>query len=93
MNSGPATTPQQPIAMHQGITAKAEVTPDFNWSTSPVGRFTIKLVTGTGTGGNMNPGMPNTGSTDTTPIWLLVLGAGTMLVSGLAVRRAKFVKR
>jgi hypothetical protein len=40
---GPETNPRQPIATHEGITAKADVTPDFNWN-GPVARFTIQTV-------------------------------------------------
>jgi hypothetical protein len=42
-NHGPDTTPRAPVTMHQGITGKAAVTPDFNWS-GPVARFTVKAV-------------------------------------------------
>jgi hypothetical protein len=43
MNHGPDTTPRGTVAQHGGITGKADVTTDFNWS-GPVARFTIREV-------------------------------------------------
>jgi archaellum component FlaF (FlaF/FlaG flagellin family) len=44
MMNGPDSTPHQPIAMHQGITGKADVKPEmFNW-TGPVARFSVRAV-------------------------------------------------
>lgn len=107
MMRGPATSPAQPISMHQGITGKAEVTPEFNWS-GPVARFTITMVSA-GTGmtqptpapiisapappaGGVSPNMPKTGTGENS-LWLLVLGAGTMLLSGLVVRRFALARK
>lgn len=98
MMRGPDTNPRQAISMHQGITGKAEVTPEFNWS-GPVARFTITMISsGTGTGQptpeppSVSPNMPKTGTGDNS-LWLLVLGAGTMLLSGLAARRFALARR
>lgn len=41
---GPDPNPHEAIAMHPGIAANADVTPDFKW-TGPVARFTIHEVT------------------------------------------------
>lgn len=41
-NSGPQTGPRQPIAMHPGITGKADVGSEYNW-TNPVARFSIHV--------------------------------------------------
>ncbi|HKP52000.1 MAG TPA: spondin domain-containing protein [Chloroflexia bacterium] len=43
MNHGPDSNPHQPIGMHEGITGKADVTPDFNW-TGPVARFSVRAI-------------------------------------------------
>jgi len=43
-NHGPDPSPHEAIAMHPGIAANADVTPDFKW-TGPVARFTIHEVT------------------------------------------------
>ncbi|HEX9989847.1 MAG TPA: spondin domain-containing protein [Chloroflexia bacterium] len=43
-SNSPDTSPHQPIALHTGITGKADVTPDFNW-TGPVARFTVRAIT------------------------------------------------
>ena len=106
MMHGPDTTPHQAITMHQGITGKAEVTPEFNWS-GPVARFTITMVsagTSQPTPGTVpapipapqppavSPNMPKTGTGDTS-LWLLVLGAGSLFLSGLAARRFAHGKR
>ena len=42
-NHGPDSNPHQPISMHPGISGRADVTPDFNWS-GPVARFTVRAV-------------------------------------------------
>lgn len=105
--SGVPTNPRQPISMHPGIMGKADVGPEFNWS-GPVARFAVKAMGGSmsggmsggtagsttgGTGSGMMPkSMPKTGAGDSA-LWLLLFGAGTLLLSGLAVRQAKFVKR
>jgi len=89
-NSGLATNPKQSISMHPGIMGKADIGSEFNWS-GPVARFSVRMVGASETPG-VSSNMPKTGAGDTN-IWLLVLGAGTLLLSGLTARRFAFAKR
>jgi hypothetical protein len=105
-NSGPQTEPRQPIAMHMGITGKADVGTEYNWS-GAVARFSVHMVTSgdtgmmggtssgtaSGTGGTMAPGMPDTGSGDTGPWALLAAASAALIAGGLSLRRAQTQKR
>jgi len=88
-NHGPDTTPPQPISMHPGISGKAQVTPDFNWS-GAVARFTVQAVqpASSPTDSSM-PGMPSTGQPEDSalPVWLTLLGAALLLAGGVSSRR------
>jgi hypothetical protein len=95
-NHGPDSAPHQPIRLHPGISGKADVTPDFNW-TGPVARYTIQAVGGTGGsdgGVAAMPGMPTTGAADTNLGFGLLAGlAAALILAGFTLRRARASQR
>lgn len=70
-NSGPQTDPRQPISVHPGISGKADVTSDYNWS-GAVARFSVHLAMsndtsmGSTSGTSMSGEQPAMGSTSGT---------------------------
>jgi hypothetical protein len=77
-SDAPDTNPHQPISMHQGITGKANVTPDFNWS-GPVAKFTITGVSTISTQPPAAPSVPATNPATNPPSAPV---SGVMPVSG-----------
>jgi hypothetical protein len=101
-NHGPDSSPHQPISMHQGITGRADLTSDFNWS-GPVARFTIKALSSAAlpsvgsvgsVGGSTMPGMPHTGGADIdTSMWLIAALAAALALVGVCLRRTGALRR
>lgn len=84
-NAGIATSPRGTVNMHPGISGKADVGTEFNWS-GPVAQFTIRAL------GGVPGGMPNTGADTLAPLTLFALLSGALLASGIGVRRV-FARR
>jgi len=81
-NSGPASQPAQPVAMHIGIAGKADVGSEFNWS-GPVVRFSVRMVA------NTPMMLPTTSGTDSAVRALIVLLGGLVLIGlGLGLHRS-----
>jgi hypothetical protein len=79
-NAGVATNPRGTIMMHPGITGRADVGTEFNWS-GAVARYEIRSL------GGVPGGMPRTGVGDLVPL-AVALMAAAIFASGLGMRTA-----
>ncbi len=102
-NQGTATQPRQAIAMSPGITGKADVGLEYNWS-GPAARFSVHAammeegamsggekssMSGEGAMMSGNESMPKTGAGDTAGWFTLAGIAVLMLASGATLKRVQ----